>query len=135
MRLSDAFLAAIEALAEHKLRSALTMLGIMFGVGAVIAHEGLQIAAQRRQSVQVEAQPSQQRGPVHHRCEPQSGGLGLTQYEMINGAGRCVGMLQCRQTPVPHRLKGPERALRSWRGAECRRAAGRWRDGSERWWP
>ena len=37
MRISDALLAAIEALAEHKLRSALTMLGIMFGVGAVIA--------------------------------------------------------------------------------------------------
>lgn len=37
MRLSDAFWAALESLAEHKLRSALTMLGIMFGVGAVIA--------------------------------------------------------------------------------------------------
>jgi len=37
MRLSDALLASVESLAEHKLRSALTMLGIMFGVGAVIA--------------------------------------------------------------------------------------------------
>jgi putative ABC transport system permease protein len=37
MRASDAFLAAIENLAEHKLRSALTMLGMMFGVGAVIS--------------------------------------------------------------------------------------------------
>lgn len=33
----DALRAALENLAEHKLRSALTMLGMMFGVGAVIA--------------------------------------------------------------------------------------------------
>ncbi|MBL4685243.1 MAG: ABC transporter permease [Nannocystaceae bacterium] len=37
MRGIDALFAALESLAEHKLRSALTMLGIMFGVGAVIA--------------------------------------------------------------------------------------------------
>jgi putative ABC transport system permease protein len=37
MRTFDALLAALENLAEHKLRSALTMLGMMFGVGAVIA--------------------------------------------------------------------------------------------------
>jgi len=37
MRIFDAMLTAFESLAEHKLRSALTMLGIMFGVGAVIA--------------------------------------------------------------------------------------------------
>ena len=37
MRITDALLAAFESLTEHKLRSALTMLGIMFGVGAVIA--------------------------------------------------------------------------------------------------
>ena len=36
MRTVDAFLAALENLASHKLRSALTMLGMMFGVGAVI---------------------------------------------------------------------------------------------------
>ncbi len=37
MKTSDAILCAFEDLGEHKLRSALTMLGIMFGVGAVIA--------------------------------------------------------------------------------------------------
>lgn len=37
MRPADALLAALENLASHKLRSALTMLGMMFGVGAVIS--------------------------------------------------------------------------------------------------
>jgi putative ABC transport system permease protein len=37
MRAADAILCALEDLSEHKLRSALTMLGMMFGVGAVIA--------------------------------------------------------------------------------------------------
>jgi len=37
MRGSDALWTALESLAEHKLRSGLTMLGIMFGVGAVIS--------------------------------------------------------------------------------------------------
>ncbi|MEX1366629.1 MAG: ABC transporter permease [Nannocystaceae bacterium] len=37
MRATDALRAALESLAEHKLRSGLTMLGIMFGVGAVIS--------------------------------------------------------------------------------------------------
>ncbi len=33
----ETFTAALESLARHKLRTALTMLGIVFGVGAVIA--------------------------------------------------------------------------------------------------
>jgi len=37
MRSSDAILCALEDLRDHKLRSGLTMLGMMFGVGAVIA--------------------------------------------------------------------------------------------------
>tara|TARA_R110002096_G_scaffold16898_13_gene58145 strand:- start:5134 stop:6369 length:1236 start_codon:yes stop_codon:yes gene_type:complete len=37
MRMSDAIRCALEDLGEHKLRSGLTMLGMMFGVGAVIA--------------------------------------------------------------------------------------------------
>ncbi|HEU4614393.1 MAG TPA: ABC transporter permease, partial [Kofleriaceae bacterium] len=36
-RVIDAFVVALESLAEHKLRTTLTMLGMMFGVGAVIA--------------------------------------------------------------------------------------------------
>jgi putative ABC transport system permease protein len=36
-RLVDAFVTAFGSLAEHKLRTTLTMLGMMFGVGAVIA--------------------------------------------------------------------------------------------------
>ena len=37
MRLTEAFRAALENLSAHKLRSGLTMLGMIFGVGAVIA--------------------------------------------------------------------------------------------------
>ncbi len=37
MRMGDAIRCALEDLGEHKLRSGLTMLGMMFGVGAVIA--------------------------------------------------------------------------------------------------
>lgn len=37
MRARDAFMIAFENLSQHKLRSGLTMLGMMFGVGAVIA--------------------------------------------------------------------------------------------------
>jgi putative ABC transport system permease protein len=37
VRIVDAFIAAIENLGEHKLRTALTTLGMMFGVGAVIS--------------------------------------------------------------------------------------------------
>ena len=36
-RLLDVFATALTSLGEHKLRTALTMLGMMFGVGAVIA--------------------------------------------------------------------------------------------------
>jgi putative ABC transport system permease protein len=36
-RLADAFASALDSLAQHKLRTTLTMLGMMFGVGAVIA--------------------------------------------------------------------------------------------------
>ena len=37
MRAAEAFRSALESLAVHKLRSVLTMLGMIFGVGAVIA--------------------------------------------------------------------------------------------------
>jgi len=48
MRFIDALIAALENLAEHKLRSALTMLGMMFGVGAVIAMLSIGAGAERR---------------------------------------------------------------------------------------
>ena len=48
MRFVDALLAALENLAEHKLRSALTMLGMMFGVGAVIAMLSIGAGAEER---------------------------------------------------------------------------------------
>jgi putative ABC transport system permease protein len=48
MRIADAFVAALENLAEHKLRSALTMLGMMFGVGAVIAMLSIGAGAEQR---------------------------------------------------------------------------------------
>jgi putative ABC transport system permease protein len=48
MRASDALVAALENLAQHKLRSALTMLGMMFGVGAVIAMLSIGAGAEER---------------------------------------------------------------------------------------
>lgn len=48
MRTSDALWAALENLGEHKLRSALTMLGMMFGVGAVIAMLSIGAGAEKR---------------------------------------------------------------------------------------
>ncbi len=46
-RLFDAFFSALESLAEHKLRTTLTMLGMMFGVGAVIAMLSIGAGAER----------------------------------------------------------------------------------------
>jgi putative ABC transport system permease protein len=48
MRASDALFAALENLTQHKLRSALTMLGMMFGVGAVIAMLSIGAGAEER---------------------------------------------------------------------------------------
>ena len=48
MRIVDALGAAAESLAEHKLRTALTMLGMMFGVGAVIAMLSIGAGAEQR---------------------------------------------------------------------------------------
>lgn len=52
MKASDAILCAFEDLGEHKLRSALTMLGMMFGVGAVIAMLSIGAGAEQ-QSLQL----------------------------------------------------------------------------------
>jgi putative ABC transport system permease protein len=46
-RLIDAFVAALGSLAEHKLRTTLTMLGMMFGVGAVVAMLSIGAGAER----------------------------------------------------------------------------------------
>jgi putative ABC transport system permease protein len=48
MRWSEAFRSAIDNLSAHKLRSSLTMLGMMFGVGAVIAMLSIGAGAERR---------------------------------------------------------------------------------------
>jgi putative ABC transport system permease protein len=48
MRVADALAAALDNLREHKLRSGLTMLGMMFGVGAVIAMLSIGAGAERR---------------------------------------------------------------------------------------
>ena len=47
-RLVDAFVTALGALAEHKLRTTLTMLGMMFGVGAVIAMLSIGAGAEKQ---------------------------------------------------------------------------------------
>jgi putative ABC transport system permease protein len=46
-RVIDAFAAALGSLAEHKLRTTLTMLGMMFGVGAVVAMLSIGAGAER----------------------------------------------------------------------------------------
>ena len=48
MRARDAFVLALESLVEHKLRTGLTMLGMMFGVGAVIAMLSIGAGAERQ---------------------------------------------------------------------------------------
>jgi len=55
MRTEDALRGALENLRAHKLRSALTMLGMMFGVGAVIAMLAIGAGAER-QSLELIAQ-------------------------------------------------------------------------------
>ncbi|MBV8761082.1 MAG: ABC transporter permease, partial [Deltaproteobacteria bacterium] len=47
-RLLDAFATALGSLAEHKLRTTLTMLGMMFGVGAVIAMLSIGAGAEKQ---------------------------------------------------------------------------------------
>jgi putative ABC transport system permease protein len=54
MRASDACRLALENLAEHKLRTALTMLGMMFGVGAVIAMLSIGAGAEREALAMIE---------------------------------------------------------------------------------
>ncbi len=48
MRAGDAFRSALEDLSSHKLRAGLTMLGMMFGVGAVIAMLAIGAGAERQ---------------------------------------------------------------------------------------
>src|SRR5262249_20149713 len=47
-RILDAFATAFGSLGEHKLRTTLTMLGMMFGVGAVIAMLSIGAGAERQ---------------------------------------------------------------------------------------
>ncbi len=54
MRTSDAFRSALENLSEHKLRSGLTMLGMMFGVGAVIAMLSIGAGAEKQALVLID---------------------------------------------------------------------------------
>src|SRR4051794_29340055 len=48
MRNTETFTTALQNLATHKLRSALTMLGMIFGVGAVIAMLSIGAGAERQ---------------------------------------------------------------------------------------
>ncbi len=53
-RILDAFGVALSSLAEHKLRTTLTMLGMMFGVGAVIAMLSIGAGAEREAMALIE---------------------------------------------------------------------------------
>jgi putative ABC transport system permease protein len=55
VNLHEALLAAVASLATHKLRSALTMLGILFGVGAVIAMLSIGTGAERQALAMIDA--------------------------------------------------------------------------------
>ncbi|HSU80811.1 MAG TPA: ABC transporter permease, partial [Thermoanaerobaculia bacterium] len=50
----EAFRSALDNLAAHKLRSALTMLGMIFGVGAVIAMMSIGAGAERQALASIE---------------------------------------------------------------------------------
>jgi putative ABC transport system permease protein len=54
MTVQEALRAALESLAAHKLRSALTMLGMIFGVGAVIAMLSIGAGAERQAMAMIE---------------------------------------------------------------------------------
>ncbi len=53
-RILDAFAAAVESLLEHKLRTTLTMLGMMFGVGAVVAMLSIGAGAEKEAMALIE---------------------------------------------------------------------------------
>ena len=55
MNVQEALLAALASLATHKLRSGLTMLGILFGVGAVIAMLSIGTGAERQAMAMIDA--------------------------------------------------------------------------------
>ena len=55
MSWSDTLRTGLEAIRSHRLRSGLTMLGILIGIAAVILTVGLGIGAQREVSAQVQA--------------------------------------------------------------------------------
>ncbi|HEX6201454.1 MAG TPA: ABC transporter permease, partial [Thermoanaerobaculia bacterium] len=55
MTLSEALRSAFESLRAHKLRSALTMLGMVFGVGAVIAMLAIGAGAERQALAMIES--------------------------------------------------------------------------------
>ncbi len=67
MNLRDAFRSAFENLATHKLRSILTMLGMIFGVGAVIAMLSIGEGAEREAMAMIERLP-QHFGPRHRHA-------------------------------------------------------------------
>ena len=54
MTLGDALMTAVENLSTHKLRSVLTMLGMIFGVGAVIAMLSIGEGAEREAMEMIE---------------------------------------------------------------------------------
>src|SRR6516165_1684993 len=58
MQFSDAFLLAVRALARNKMRSTLTMLGMIIGVGAVIAVIGIGQGASAKAQQQLAAMGS-----------------------------------------------------------------------------
>ena len=76
MNVLETFRTGLEAVVTHRLRSGLTVLGIMIGITAVILTVGLGEGAQQQVSSQISAarvQPAH-RDPGQHHLEPSGSG-------------------------------------------------------------
>src|SRR6188768_1517848 len=112
MHLSEAFLSALDNLSSHKLRSGLTMLGMMFGVGAVIAMLSIGAGAEREALALIDrmglrnvvVRAKEQKPDELEEIRKKSIGVSLRDVEAIReavtGAARVVPRVQIRPFAV-----------------------------------
>jgi putative ABC transport system permease protein len=121
MDLSEALLTAVANLAGHKLRSALTMLGIIFGVGAVIAMLSIGAGAERQalatisrlglHNVVVRAKPLKDQQAQEVRAK--SLGVSLRDGEAIEDAIPGVVLVAPRAEVEPYSILAAEGTTRA----------------------
>jgi len=112
MRTSDAFRCALENLSEHKLRSFLTMLGMMFGVGAVIAMLSIGAGAEKEALALVErmgmrnivVRAKEFKAEELEEIRKKSLGLSLRDVEAIEEAVPNVEMVAPRLEIEPYKV-------------------------------